>query len=361
MSRDHVFNFAAGPSVLPESVLKKAQRELLDYRGSGMSVMEMSHRSKLFQSIFDEAKARLKALMAVPDSHEILLLQGGATTQFAAIPINLLEGGAADYAVTGHFSNRAADEARKYGEVRLSCDTSDTNHDRIPTQSELKLSTDARYFYYCANNTTAGTEWHYVPETTAPLVCDMSSDILSCPVDVSRFGLIYAGAQKNMAPAGLTVVILDKSLVGREPKWTPTMLSYQTMVKYDSMLNTPPCWNIYLFSLVLEWVQEQGGIQAMEQLRQERAGMLYELLDESRFYTPHARRDSRSFMNVTFHTPSKELDAAFIAEAGERGLLNVKGYKTQGGLRVSLYNAMPVEGAVAIRDFMKEFEVVHHV
>lgn len=240
MARENIFNFSAGPSVMPLTALERARNELLDYEGSGISVMEMSHRSKLFQDIFDRTKLSLKELMQVPDSHDILFLQGGATLQFAAIPMNLIEGGCADYAVTGNFSKKAAAEAEKYGKVNIACDSSATGHDRIPTQDELKCTEGAKYFYYCGNNTVYGTEWQYVPSTSAPLVCDMSSDILSYPVDVSRFGIIYAGAQKNMAPAGLTVVIVDKSLLGRELAITPQVMSYKVLSEHDSMLNTPP-------------------------------------------------------------------------------------------------------------------------
>ncbi len=361
VSREQVYNFAAGPSVLPESALESARRDLLDYKGSGMSVMEMSHRSALFQEIFDSTKAKLRATLRVPDSHEILFLQGGATLQFAAIPMNLLESGAADYAVTGNFSGKAAKEAEKYGTVRIACDTAATGHDRIPAQEELSLSADAKYFYYCANNTIYGTEWQYVPETGAPLVCDMSSDILSRPVDVSRYGLIYAGAQKNMAPAGLTVVILDKALAGREQPYTPQIMSYKTLIETDSMLNTPPCWCIYMLGLVLDWVESQGGVAGMEQRKRERARRVYEVLDNSRFYLPHAQPGSRSDMNVTFRTGSAELDAAFVKGAAERGLLNLKGHRIAGGMRASLYNAMPMEGVTALIDYMKEFEAEHHV
>ena len=361
MSRDQVYNFSAGPSVLPEQALQQAQKDLLDYKGSGMSVMEMSHRSPLFQEIFDSTKAKLKAALRVPDSHEVLLLQGGATLQFAAIPMNLIEGGSADYAVTGNFSNKAAKEAALYGTVNIAADTGDTGHNRIPTQAELKLSEDAKYFYYCANNTIYGTEWQYVPETAAPLVCDMSSDILSRPVDVGRFGLIYAGAQKNMAPAGLTVVILDKALAGRHLPFTPTIMRYSTMVETDSMLNTPPCWCIYMLGLVLDWLETQGGVKGMEQLKAARAAKVYEMLDNSRLFIPHAQPDSRSDMNVTFRTGDKDLDAEFIAGAAARGLKNLKGHKVAGGMRASLYNAMPMEGVDALVDYMKEFEVKHHV
>ena len=293
MAREQVFNFSAGPSVLPLPALERAKRDLLDYGGCGMSVMEMSHRSPMFQEIFDSTKAKLKAALSVPDTHEILFLQGGATLQFAAIPMNLLEGGAADYAVTGNFSGKAAKEARKYGTVNIAADTSDTGHDRIPLQDELRLSADAKYFYYCANNTIYGTEWQYVPETKAPLVCDMSSDILSKPVDVSRYGLIYAGAQKNMAPAGLTVVIVDRSLPGRELPVTPEIMSYQTLVKTDSMLNTPPCWCIYMLGLVLDWLKEQGGVQGMERIKRERAAKVYDYLDNSALFPRAALSTSR--------------------------------------------------------------------
>ena len=362
MSRDQVYNFAAGPSVLPEQALLRAQRELLDYGGSGMSVMELSHRSPLFQEIFDGAQEKLRRALKVPESHEILFLQGGATLQFAAIPMNLMGAdGAADYAVTGHFARRAAAEAEKYGAVRLAFDGAGTGFDRIPAQEELALSADARYFYYCANNTVYGTEWHYVPEAGAPLVCDMSSDILSRPAEVSKYGLIYAGAQKNMAPAGLTVVILDRALAGKALPYTPELLRYDVLIRHGSMLNTPPCWCIYLLSLVLDWLEAQGGVEAMAQLRRERAGLVYALLDESGFYTAHARPGSRSEMNVTFRTPSPELDALFVREAAAKGLVNLRGHKAAGGLRASLYNAMPLEGARALVDFMKAFEVEHHV
>lgn len=357
MNRDQVYNFAPGPSTMPESALKTAAAEMLNFRGSGMSVMEISHRSALFQEVFDSACEKLRKLMNVPDTHEILLLQGGATTQFAAIPMNLSEGGAMDYAVTGNFSNKAAEEAQKYGTVHIAATTKPTGHDRIPTQSDLDLTPGAKYFYYCANNTIYGTEWQYVPETGSTLVCDMSSDILSREVDVSRYGLIYAGAQKNMAPAGLTVVIVDKRLAGRELPITPKILSYKTMIETGSMLNTPPCWCIYMLDLTLDWVMKEGGVKAMDERKRVRAGMLYDFLDNSRVLHPHALPGSRSFMNVTFRTDSPELDAAFVKGAAERGLLNLKGHKIAGGMRASVYNAMPVEGAKALVEYMKEFEV----
>ena len=361
MTRENSYNFSAGPSVLPESALIKARDELLNYGGSGMSVMEMSHRSPMFQNIFDEAVYKLRELMNVPESHEILLLQGGASTQFAAIPMNLIEGESADYAITGNFSGKAAKEAEKYGRVHIAADTSATGHDRIPQQQELKLSQDAKYFYYCANNTIYGTEWQYVPKTSSTLVCDMSSDILSREVNVADFGLIYAGAQKNMAPAGLTVVIMDKSLAGRELSYTPTMLSYKTMIESGSMYNTPPCYSIYMLGLTLDWVKAQGGVKAMEELREARAGMIYDFLDNSRIFKAHAQEGSRSGMNVSFRTGDKDLDAEFVKGAAERGLVNLKGHKITGGMRASMYNAMPIEGAKALLDYMKEFESKHHV
>ena len=361
MTRDQVYNFAAGPSVMPESALRTAAAEMLNYHGSGISVMEMSHRSAMFQDIFDSAVEKLKKLMSVPDTHEILLLQGGATTQFAAIPMNLIQGGDADYAVTGNFSSKAAKEAEKYGRVHIACSSADTGFEHIPVQSELRQTAGAGYFYYCANNTVYGTEWQYVPEISAPLVCDMSSDILSRPVDVSKYGLIYAGAQKNMAPAGLTVVIVDKSLVGRELPYTPQILSYKTMVDSGSMLNTPPCWCIYMLSLTLDWVEAQGGVAAMDRLRHERADMVYDFLENSSFYRLHARADSRSCMNITFRTGSAGLDSEFVSGAAAAGLMNLKGHKVAGGLRASLYNAIPVEGAKALVEYMKKFEVEHHV
>lgn len=353
---ERVYNFSAGPGVLPESVLKKARDEMLCWGTSGMSVMEMSHRSPAFKEIFDAAQSGIRSLLSVPDTHEILFLQGGATLQFASVPMNLMNGGFADYAVTGNFSGKAAKEAEKYGRVNTVF-SSAPEHSRIPSQNELNLNDGASYFYYCKNNTIYGTEWDYVPETRCPLVCDMSSDILSCEVDVSRYGLILAGAQKNMAPAGLTVVIIDKSLAGRELPYTPQVMSYKTMIETGSMLNTPPCWCIYMLKLVCEWVSGQGGVKAMDELRHERAGILYDFLDGSDFYISHAEKSSRSNMNVTFRTKNEELDAKFVKGAAELGLVNVKGHKVAGGMRASLYNAMPVEGVKKLVEYMKEFEL----
>ncbi len=363
MTRDEVFNFSAGPSALPTPVLEKAAAELVNYRGSGLSVMEMSHRSREFQDIFNDTKAKLRAALGVPESHEILFLQGGASLQFSMVPMNLsAEGDAADYAVTGNFARIAAKEAEKYCRVNVAASSEATLFDRIPAQEELRLDPAARYFYYCSNNTIYGTAWNYVPETgDVPLVCDMSSEILSRPVDVSRYGLIFAGAQKNMAPAGLTVVIIDKALAGHERPITPLMLSYQRMIDKDSMYNTPPCYNIYMLGLMLDWLETQGGVAGMEKIKHQRAAMVYDYLAESRLFRPCAQSGSRSDMNVTFRTGDKDLDAEFVKFSLEHGLRNLKGHRAAGGMRASLYNAMPMEGVEKLVEVMKRFEVDHHV
>ncbi len=361
MTREQVFNFAAGPSVLPRQALERAAAEMLNYRGSGMSVMEMSHRSPWFQEIFDDAKGKLKKALDVPDSHEILFLQGGASLQFSMVPLNLMEGGTADYAVTGNFSNIAMKEAKKYGTVHVAASSQDDDFSYIPAQEQLTISPEAKYFYYCANNTIYGTAWNYVPETAAPLVCDMSSEILSRRVDVAKYGLIFAGAQKNMAPAGLTVVILDKALAGREAPYTPLMLSYKTMIEKDSMYNTPPCWCIYMLGLTLDWLESQGGVAGVEAIKHEKAAVIYDIIDNSRLYKGCARPEARSDMNVTFRTGDADLDAAFAKQAQAQGLLNLKGHRSVGGLRASLYNAQPMEGVQVLAAFMKKFEVEHHV
>ena len=344
--------------MLPLSVLERAGAEITNYHGSGMSVMEMSHRSKVFIQIFEETQAKLRRLMKVPDNYKILFLQTGATGQFSMIPLNLIgKTGRADYAVTGNFSNLAYKEAQKYGQISLAASSEDRNHTYIPSQDQLKLDPEASYFYYCANNTIYGTEWQYVPETgNVPLVCDMSSDILSRPVDVSKYGIVYAGAQKNMSPAGLTVVIIRKDLAGHELPYTPLMMNYQTMIEKDSMYNTPPCWCIYMLGLTLDWVEEQGGVAGMEKLRDLRSSMLYDTLDNSKLFKCHAEKGSRSGMNVTFRTGNEELDAKFVSEATAAGFVNLKGHRKVGGMRASIYNAMPVEGVEKLCDFIKEFD-----
>jgi len=355
---ERVYNFSAGPSMLPLTALEQAGAEITNYKNSGQSVMEMSHRSKVFAEIFAETKSLFCELMSVPDTHEILFLQGGATTQFAAVPLNLLSRtGKADYAITGNFANLAYKEAKKYGQVNVAANSEDRNHTYIPEQTALSLDPNASYFYYCANNTIYGTEWHYVPNSgTVPLVADMSSNILTQPVNVAQYGVIFAGAQKNMAPAGVTVVIIRKDLVGKSFECTPTMLDYAAMIKGDSMYNTPPCWCIYMLGLTLKWVKEQGGIDAMVQLKTERSNLLYDFLDNSRMFKNPVEFGDRSFMNVTFVTGNKDLDTQFVKEAEQQGLVNLGGHRKVGGMRASMYNAMPIEGAKALVDFMKKFE-----
>ena len=355
---ERVYNFSAGPSVLPLSVLEQAAAEMTNYRGSGMSVMEMSHRSKVYIDIFDETKADLKRIMKIPDTHEILFMAGGATMQFSAIPLNLIDKtGKADYAITGNFSDRAMKEAKKYGIINIACSSEDRNFSYIPSQSEITVSKSASYFHYCSNNTVYGTEWKYIPETgDVPLVCDMSSNILSMPVDVSRYGLIYAGVQKNMAPAGVAVVIIDKSLLGYEHPLTPKLLNYQLMMQSDSMHNTPPCYTIYILGLVLKWMDTQGGVEGIEQMKIEKAKYLYDVIDDSKMFFGHAERAARSDMNVTFKTANKEQDAKFIKEAANAGFVNLKGYRDVGGMRASIYNAMPIEGVKKLADFMRQYE-----
>ena len=358
MSDQRVYNFSAGPSMLPLSALERAGSEITNYHGSGMSVMEMSHRSKVFMKIFEETQDKLRRLMNVPEGYQILFLQTGASGQFSMIPLNLIsKTGKADYAVTGNFSNLAYKEAQKYGQINLAVSSADRDHCYIPRQEQIKLDPEASYFYYCSNNTIYGTEWDYVPETgNVPLVCDMSSDILSMPVDVSKYGILYAGAQKNMAPSGLTVVIIRKDLAGHELPYTPLMMNYQTMIDKDSMYNTPPCWCIYMLGLTLDWINEQGGLEGMEKLKWQRANMLYDTLDNSRLFQCHAEKGSRSGMNVTFRTGNEELDAKFVQEAAAAGFVNLKGHRKVGGMRASIYNAMPVEGVEKLCDFIRAFD-----
>ena len=358
MNDQRVFNFSAGPSMLPLEVLERAGAEITNYQGSGMSVMEMSHRSKVFLKIFDDAQARFRKLFHVPDGYKILFLQGGASSQFSAIPLNLIgKTGRADYAVTGNFANLAYKEAKKYGTINLAASSEDKNHTYIPAQDQLKLDPQASYFYYCANNTIYGTEWQYVPDTgDVPLVCDMSSDFLSRPVDVSKYGVIYGGAQKNMAPAGLTVVIVKEELAGHELPITPLMMNWKTEIDKDSMYNTPPCWCIYVLGLVLEWLEGKGGVEGMEKIKHGKAQLLYDALDSSRLFSCPAELGSRSDMNVTFRSVKEELDAKFVSEATAAGFTNLKGHRNVGGMRASIYNAMPVEGVERLVDFIKAFD-----
>ena len=359
MAEKRVFNFAAGPSTMPLEVLQEAQAELCCYGDTGMSVMEMSHRSKAFQAIHEDTKARLRSIWKVPEDFEILFLQGGATLQFAMAPMNLITAtGKADYAVTGSFAGKAADEAKKYGDVHIAASSKEKNHTYIPAQSELKIREDASYFYYCANNTIYGTEWQYTPQAPAgvPLVADMSSDILTRYIDWDKYAVVFAGAQKNMAPAGVTAVFVNKTVQGKALPYTPVMLDYAAMVKGDSMHNTPPCWCIYMMDLMLKWVEKNGGIPGMEARKKERSKLLYDVLDQSSLFKGCAEKDSRSYMNVTFVTGDPEVDKRFIAGAKERGIENINGHRSVGGMRASIYNSMPIEGVKALADYMKEFE-----
>ena len=352
-----VYNFAAGPATMPEEVLKRAASEMLEFTTSGMSVMEMSHRSKTYLEIYDRVEAKLKSVMGIPDGYKALFLQGGATLQFAAVPMNLIsKTGKADYVVTGNFSDKAAKEAAKYGKISIAASSKDKNFSYIPHQDALVLDSEASYFHYCMNNTVYGSLWNYIPETgSVPVVCDMSSCILSEPLDVSKFGVIYAGAQKNMGPAGLTVVIVKEDLAGASIPTTPDVMDYATEIKNDSMLNTPATYGIYLLGLILDWVDELGGLSAMKKRNAEKAGYIYDVIDNNGFYKATIEKAYRSMMNITFFTPNEDLDAKFVKEAAAQGLVNLKGYRTMGGMRASVYNAMPIEGAKKLASFMEEF------
>lgn len=354
-----IFNFSAGPSMLPEEVLRRAADEMLDYNGSGMSVMEMSHRSKVYDEIIQRTEALFREVLAIPDNYKVLFLQGGATLQFAMVPLNLLaKSGKADYVVTGSFSGKAYEEAQNLGgDIHLAGTTKDEKFARIPEQAELSLRPDADYVHICSNNTIYGSRWHYLPDTGAvPLVSDMSSCILSEPVDVSRYGLIYAGAQKNIAPAGLTLVILRDDLLYGPLPHTPVMLDYKIMAENGSMYNTPPTYPIYISMLVLEWIQGLGGLAAMKQRNEEKAALLYDYLDASDFYKTAIAPQNRSIMNVTFKTGDEDLDAKFAKESASAGMSNLKGHRSAGGMRASIYNAMPKEGVETLVAFMKDFE-----
>ena len=352
-----VFNFSAGPSMLPLSVLERAASEIVCYGNSGMSVMEMSHRSPIYEEIIAEAERLLREVMNIPDNYKVLFLQGGASTQFAAVPLNLMKKNrTADYIVSGQFSGKAYKEAQKYGHINLVATSKEDNFTYIPKTERSDFTSDADYVHICFNNTIYGTKYPYIPDTgDIPLVADMSSCILSEPVDVSRFGVIYAGAQKNMAPAGLTVVIVREDLIGNACPETPTMLDYAVMAENGSMYNTPPCYCIYIAKLVYEWILSLGGLEKMKDLKEKKAKLLYDYLDSQSYYKATAQKECRSMMNVTFVTGDAELDKKFAKEADAHGLKNLKGHRSVGGMRASIYNAMPYEGVAALVEFMKEF------
>jgi phosphoserine aminotransferase len=353
-----IFNFSAGPAVLPLEALEEAQRDLLALPGVGMSVLEISHRSKAFDEIIEGCEADLRKLAGIPDNYHVLFLQGGASLQFSMVPMNLLPAdGSADYIVTGSWSEKAVKEAKRVGGVKISASTKDTNYTRVPQQSELKLDPKAAYVHVTTNNTIFGTEFHYVPDVAdVPLVADTSSDMFSRPIDVSKYGLIYAGAQKNLAPAGLTLVIIRDDLVKRTPSTLPTMLQYGVHVENKSMYNTPPCFAIYVMRLVLKWLLKEGGLESIERRNIGKAQKLYAEIDRTGFYRGHAQSDSRSRMNVTFRLPSEALEKQFASEAVKAGLDGLKGHRSVGGMRASIYNAFPEAGVDALVAFMREFE-----
>lgn len=352
-----VYNFSAGPSVLPEPVLEKAAQEMLCYGDSGMSVMEMSHRSKSFQSIIDRAEMLLRELLDIPENYKVLFLQGGASSQFAMVPLNLMKKGKADFLITGQWAKKAYQEAQRFGECRAVASSADKTFSYIPNLTELSFNPEADYVHICSNNTIYGTRYDSLPDTGAlPLVSDMSSFILSEKIDVSKYALIYAGAQKNMGPAGLTVVIMRDDLLGFSREGTPTMFRYDTHAENGSMYNTPPTYAIYICMLMLEWLKELGGISEMEAINRKKAGILYDFLDSSSMFKPTVFGKDRSFMNIPFVTGDADLDGDFVKKATQNGFVNLKGHRSVGGMRASIYNAMPEKGVSALVDFMKDFE-----
>jgi len=355
---ERAYNFNAGPSVLPYGVLKRARQELVNFQNTGMSVMELSHRSKEYEVVHNKAKQMLRKLMNIPETHDILFLQGGASLQFSMVPMNLLnEGEVANYVLTGMWSEKALKEAQKCGDTHIAASSKAANYTYIPALSKIKLSERAAYLHITSNNTIFGTQWHEFPNVSTKLIADMSSDILSREVSVERFALIYAGAQKNLGPSGVTVVIIRKDLLQESPDYLPTMLNYNTYSKSNSLYNTPPTFAIYMLSLVLEWLEEQGGVAAIEKRNKEKAEILYDCIDRSRgFYRPHAEKRSRSFMNVTFTLHNNELTKIFLGEAKEQGFVGLAGHRSVGGCRASIYNAVSVEACEALARFMMEFQ-----
>ena len=356
-----VYNFSAGPAVLPEEVLMEAAAEMLDYKGTGMSVMEMSHRSKAYQQIIDEAEADLRDLMNIPENYKVLFLQGGASQQFAMIPMNLMKNGVADYIVTGQWAKKAYQEAQKYGKANAVASSADKTFSYIPDCSDLPISEDADYVYICENNTIYGTKFHTLPNTKGKiLVSDVSSCFLSEPVDVTKYGMIYGGVQKNIGPAGVVIAIIREDLITEDVlPGTPTMLQYKIHADNGSMYNTPPCYGIYICGKVFKWLKKMGGLEAMKALNEKKAKVLYDFLDESKLFKGTVRKEDRSLMNVPFVTDSEELDAEFVKAAKEAGFENLKGHRSVGGMRASIYNAMPIEGVEKLVEFMKAFEASH--
>lgn len=357
-----VYNFSAGPSILPESVLAKAAAEMLDYEGTGESVMEMSHRSKEYEAIIHGCESLLREVMCIPDNYKVLFLQGGASSQFAMIPLNLMNGsGKADFVITGQWAKKAHEEAARYGTCNVVASSKDKTFSYIPQLDASKFDPEADYFHICLNNTIYGTVFHDLPETgNVPLIADLSSCILSQPIDISKFGMVYAGAQKNMGPAGLTVVIIREDLLGKAREVCPTMFNYVTHVENDSMYNTPPTYAIYICKLVLEWIKNDiGGLEKMEEINKNKAQILYDFLDNSAMFKATVAKEDRSLMNIPFVTGDDELDKAFVSAAKKAGFINLKGHRSVGGMRASIYNAMPTEGVVKLVALMKQFEEEH--
>ena len=354
-----VYNFSAGPAVLPEEVLREAADEMLDYQGTGMSVMEMSHRSAAFDEIIKTAEQDLRDLMGIPDNYKVLFLQGGASQQFAAVPMNLMKNGVADYIVTGQWAKKAYQEAQKYGKAVKVASSEDKTFSYIPDCSDLPIDDDADYVYICENNTIYGTKYKKLPNTKGKtLVADVSSCFLSEPVDVTKYGVIYGGVQKNVGPAGVVIAIIREDLIPEKPavENTPTMLAWKTQADADSLYNTPPCYGIYICGKVFKWLKKMGGLEEMQKRNIAKAKVLYDFLDESKLFKGTARKEDRSLMNVPFVTGDKDMDAKFIKEATAAGFVNLKGHRTVGGMRASIYNAMPIEGVEKLVAFMKQFE-----
>jgi phosphoserine aminotransferase len=357
-----VFNFSAGPAALPEPVLRRAAEEMLDWHGSGMSVMEMSHRGKEFISIANEAEALLRELLAVPTNYKVLFMQGGAIGENAIVPMNLLRGRTSiDFIDTGEWSKKSIKEAKKYAAVNVAASSAATGYDRVPPRDTWQLDANAAYVHLCSNETIGGVEYHFTPDigSSVPLVADMSSDILSRPVEISKFGLIYAGAQKNIGPAGLTIVIVRDDLLGQAMPITPSAFDFATVAENESMYNTPPTYAIYIAGLVFQWLKDQGGLTAMAERNRTKAALLYDFLDASTFFASPVQRDCRSLMNVPFKLKNEALDGAFLKGAEAKGMLQLKGHRSVGGMRASIYNAMPIEGVKALVAYMKEFEAQH--
>lgn len=356
MSR--VYNFSAGPAVLPEEVLKEAQEEMLDYRGCGMSVMEMSHRSKMFEAIIEKTEADFRELVGIPSEYKVLFLQGGASLQFAMIPMNLMKNRVADYIVTGQWAKKAWQEAQKYGKANKIASSEDKTFSYIPDCSDLPVSPDADYVYICENNTIYGTKYKKLPNTKGKLlVSDVSSCFLSEPIDITKYGILYGGVQKNIGPAGMVIAVVREDLITDDVlPFTPTMMKYKTHADAGSMYNTPNCYCIYMCGKVFEWIKRQGGLEGMKEKNEKKAAILYDFLDQSRMFTGTVVKEDRSLMNVPFVTGNKDLDVKFVQEAAAEGLVNLKGHRTVGGMRASIYNAMPLEGVEKLVEFMKKFE-----